>query len=223
MWTDIVNNAGKAKANALASGNNTEVKAPKKAESSDEDWMHGECREFWFSEPKQVRYQKIVDKNGIEKCVRDDGRVGILVGHNSTYVSDYFTSRIKKEEIRKRNILLFSPKIVDCLLHPGSSDYEKAVMLYQAFLKYYPDMIRKPSEFTEHFGQLLPHGLISQELVKYEEGSEIREYEKKSDYGRLKWTFKLNVRIEWLPIGKRFKIIDFEGDVLITDDDFQTA
>ena len=209
MWADIVKNAGKAK-------------APKKAESSDEDWMHGESRELLFSEPKQVRYQKIVDKNGIEKCVRDDGRVGILVG-NSTYVSDYFTSRIKKEEIRERNILVFSPKIVDCLLHPGSSDYEKAVMLYQVFLKYYPDMIRKPSEFTEHFGDLLPYGLISQKIVEYEEGSEIREYEKKSDDGRFKWTFKLDIRLEWLPIGKRFKIIDFEGDVLITDDDFQTA
>lgn len=218
MWADIVKNNGKAK----ASGNDSGIKALKKAETYDEGWTHGEYRKFSFSTPKQVRYKIIIDENGIEKCIRDDGCIGILVGY-STYVSNYFTYPQEKKKKRERNILLFSPKIVYCLLHPGSSDYEKAIMLHEVFLKYYPEMMKKPDELTEHFGYLLPYGLVSQKLVDYEEGMEIRKYERVTDDAIYKWTFKLDIGIEWIPKGKRFKIIDFEGDCLITEDNFLTA
>lgn len=199
--------------NALTSGS----EAPKNAETSDEEgWIQGEYQEDqFFSEPKNVRYKHIVDENGIEKCLRDDGCVGIIVGN-----SYYLTTKSNKQVL---NILQFSPRIVDCLLHPGSSDYEKAEMLYQVFSDHYPKMMKKPNDWIEHFEEL-PGGLISEKLVEYEEGMEIRKYERPHDHSpEMVWTFKINVRIEWIPKGQRYRIIDEEGDCLITDEYFETA
>lgn len=196
--------------NALTSGS----EAPKNAETSDEEgWIQGEYQEYPFTEPEKVRYKHIVDENGIEKCLRDDGCVGIIVGN-----SYYLTSKSEKQVL---NILQFSPKIVDCLLHPGSSDYEKAEMLYQVFSDHYPEMMKEPNEWTEHFGEL-PGGLISEKLVEYKEGMEIRKYERPHDHSPKVWTFKINVRIEWIPKGQRYTIIDDGGDCLITGP-FDTA
>ena len=213
---------------ALTSGNDSGTTAPKKAEASDEEWKQGEYRKFIWGTTEQVRYKNIIDENGIEKCIRDDGCVAILVGDAKSYVSEYLRFKIRKEKIKKRDVLLFSPKIVECLLHPGSSNYDKAIMLHKVFLDNYPEMMTKLNEYTEHFGDLLPYGIISRTHVEYKEGMEIREHERLSDADRFVrkqflMTFEPGIRIVWIPKGKPFTILDIEGDCLITGDNFQTA
>ena len=220
-----------------------------------QEWKTGKYDEFPnlpTIEPEVFKYKHIVDKNGIPKCIRNDGCIGILFGRGYTsYITDVQMPqpwraecppsikgcRMTKEEVKKetenkariRNILMFSPGLIDSFLAPDLSEHDKVVQAYNFLLTHHPDLLTDPDyeDDKNDLNKILPYGLTTYELENVtKEMSPLGQYDNKaswednSDYVS---RIQLSIQICWIPQGKRFKVIDFEGDCIIMDDNFVSA
>jgi len=178
----------------------------------------------FVTEKVDVTYRHCTNPAGVQQCRREDGRVALLTGRDSVFTSSFRCphrrdetdeeyAEMKRTAEEKRIRMLFSPELVDIVLHPTLTNEQKLGKLYDFVEQNYPEDF-----YTDFDGD---------RVLKYGINQVYRDAEPGESAWRMsKFDMQFDLRVYWLKPGVRFKLMvehGYEREYLVTDEDFDTA
>ena len=202
-------------------------------------WINGK----WIQQQQQFRYRNYTNPAGIRQCKRQDGKIAVLLGKESTYTSNLRTYPRKrdnetdeefqkrtKEQKEKRLHLLFCPEIVEITVDPTLSREQRVDKLIKFFAENYPDDF-----YTNIDDVRIPrYGLYSKyrELKAGETNSNVPKFctfhpeNKELRMRAFVREISLDLKVEWVNPGVKISIMEsseYGTEYLVTDENFDTV